>query len=763
MTTSPWTEAVTRAVAALDPRDPSLLVRWRAELSAADSTGRPAPSIWSDFDLPAVVVPEDEDDEVPQVLGTMMRKGPVLTELGFHHRRGNVREAREAEMLGAVLLAAGAATSPSGVVAVVMPAGIATSVSGSSVRETLGRTLSLRHAIFGRGVLEGVHSQFEVACLVWSANAETDGSVCFLRVPKEVESRQDIQLDQDVLLAHKAERGRFGYWANVDLSQGESLAFDLRNPDLLERQQQLAGLGQPTAIGSLFDVLRPVSVIGRPSVSSRNDASEGDGEGLRVRGPYCDADVEGALREISGRDVTPDGLRGPNDDTRYRVPDDRDIFLMPGDLILRSVLPPGGAPNARLTVSRYDGVGGQEIAGSSILVLRPKKHTNARQAMAASLFLQSDVAFRLVTARGLHLTPRALAALEVPMPDESTMDAMASIVDVRDSHREWLGEADEVLKRLYVRPDTVAAKQDVMDVSRTLRARVAQGHALDDPDERYRAIYAYPVAMRWRMAEAACSGSDPDRALRAVLEAAEVTLAYAACIALVFAKIHEVDLPCLKEVRSKLASGRSGMGFGDWANILNEATTSRAARRVPAEAPLSEVRRFFTAESLEPARARLKQLRDGQAHGRHLTGQDLVHSLEQAKRDLLTLLEAAAPLSDLGLIHVDEARVDSLRGRSVLKYREFRGDHPVVPYREVHVDGTQFEVGSLYLRDTDNGWHLLRPFMLADPCPRCNAWSMFTVDRVVRSVPEYKSMDHGHAEERPDCLDALIHVGLVES
>jgi hypothetical protein len=126
------------------------------------------------------------------------------------------------------------------------------------------------------------------------------------------------------------------------------------------------------------------------------------------------------------------------------------------------------------------------------------------------------------------------------------------------------------------------------------------------------------------------------------------------------------------------------------------------------------------------------------------------------------LMEAAAPLSDLGFVLIDQAKVDSIRGTTALRYREFRGDHSVVPYRETNVNGTQFEEGSLYLRDTDGGWHLMRPYLLSNPCPTCHAWSVFVFVRVVNSVPDYKSLDHGHWESRPDCLDALVHVELLD-
>jgi hypothetical protein len=288
------------------------------------------------------------------------------------------------------------------------------------------------------------------------------------------------------------------------------------------------------------------------------------------------------------------------------------------------------------------------------------------------------------------------------------------------------------------------------------------GHALDDPYERYRTTYPFPLAVGWRKVEAAFSGPDPESALREVLDAAEVTMAYAACVALLFSRSQGLELGYVKEIRKKLGTGRSGMGFGDWVNILNEATLSKQAKRVPNTAPLTEVRQFFDTPGVTQGRARLKKLRDALAHGRRITGSELDEALHQSFQDLSVLMEAAAPLSDLGFILIDQARVDSIRGTTALRYREFRGDHPVVPYRETSVKGTQFEEGSLYLRDTDGGWHLMRPYLLSNPCPTCHAWSVFVIDRVVKSVPDYKSLDHGHSESRPDCLDALVHVELLD-
>jgi hypothetical protein len=203
------------------------------------------------------------------------------------------------------------------------------------------------------------------------------------------------------------------------------------------------------------------------------------------------------------------------------------------------------------------------------------------------------------------------------------------------------------------------------------------------------------------------------------------------------------------------------MSFGDWVNILNEATLSRDAKRIPPGAPLSEVRQFFATPGVETSRARLKKQRDAEAHGRHPTGPELQSAIEEAYEDLLTLMNAAAPLSDIALLYLDRARVDTLRESTWVTYRDFRGDHPVIRSQQAWFPGMHYEEDSLYLRDTDGGMHLLRPYMLANACPTCHNWTMFAIDRVVAGAPEYKSLDHGHTETQPDSIAALIHVGLL--
>ena len=749
-----WGRIILDALGSLDPRTPHIVlpIEDLAESRQVAVTRRDL-TLWTDFELPVLVVP-DVSQEIAATAGAAMLDGPILLDLGF--RGDSPRRQREREEAIVAALGSIADTSGAGVIAVVVPGVWLASTGRTWQRSQLTHAFQLRYVISAYGVVDGISSSFQMACLVFSHPRELgEDTVFFEFSPRSIGVVDPVE--DFASLNAGASVSALGYRTLECFPGGDSLAFDARNPELLTRQGELAQIGNQVAVRELFDVLRSRPII--RDASTRQGPA--DGERGRSADFYVDPSEAGAIREVNGRDVHADGIAPANGDTRYRLPLDGDVLLQPGDLVLRAIT---GNRRAELTAGMFTEGDGEALAGQHVIVLRPKPETDHRVVLATQLFLHSEVAARVAGSRSgstIALSPSTVATLEVPIPDTPTLDAITNVVEVRMSLSEWVSEADHVLKTLYRQSDVVAAKEDIQDASRTLRARVNLGAALDDPYELYRTAYPFPIAYRWRMVEAAYSSPDRDKALREIHEAAEVTLAYAACMALVFARNHGLDLACLKEVRSKLSSGRSGLGFGDWVNILNEATLSREAKRIPLGAPLSEVRQFFGAEGVEGARARLKKQRDADAHGRHPTGPDLQDAIEAAYSDLITLLNAAAPLSDIGLLHIDRARIDTLRTSSRLTYRHFRGDHPVIRSQQDWFEGMHYEEDSLYLRDTEGHMHLLRPYMLANACPTCHNWTMFAIDRVIGGVPEYKSLDHTHTEQQPDSIDALIHVGLL--
>jgi hypothetical protein len=216
----------------------------------------------------------------------------------------------------------------------------------------------------------------------------------------------------------------------------------------------------------------------------------------------------------------------------------------------------------------------------------------------------------------------------------------------------------------------------------------------------------------------------------------------------------------LRGIRGKLEQGR-GLGFGDWVNILEEVSNSGPFKALPDDGPLSEVQQFLRGDGVTEARARLKRRRDDESHLRSPSGPDLHRALEESFEDLQTLMMAAAPLTDLKLVHVVHSQVDTLRGRTTVTYRELMGDHAEVTHRTAEVAGVTIESGSLYVRDSRSRWHLLRPYLVGHECPLCRSWSTFHLDLVYRDVPTIKSLEHGHPEEAPSMLEDFRLVGLL--
>ncbi|MEU6071065.1 restriction endonuclease [Streptomyces sp. NPDC047082] len=415
-------------------------------------------------------------------------------------------------------------------------------------------------------------------------------------------------------------------------------------------------------------------------------------------------------------------------------------------MIAPVAVPPHGFFTAEVTDEQLPAA-----ASDNVVVLRPAKPLSRPQVRLITMFLRTPLALTLAGPRLANTTMEALFKLPVPQPDEALTKALDELTAAKQQFN------------VFLEKTAARARARVIDSGRALRLRVEAASLLDDLGHSVRTRFPYPVAYRWRETEARISAGDAQAAYAAILDTAEELLCYVAQLVLALTYARQITLGSVTAIRDKLASGRSGPGFGDWANVLNEAATSRQLNDLPDAHPLQDIRGLLAHKDAESARQALSERRNDQSHLRRVDPIDLPHAIDVAFTDLTRLVERARFLADLPLLEVTDVRWDVFARSARVEYRELVGDHPVVPTRTMTSASNDLETGSLYLRDTDGGLHLLRPFLIGRDCPTCRTWSTFHADRAPKGSVVFKSLEHGHIlkDTSAGTRRVLGQVGLV--
>ncbi|MFC4469260.1 hypothetical protein ACFPH6_32905 [Streptomyces xiangluensis] len=643
----------------------------------------------------------------------------------------------------AVLRSCRPASSDS-VLGVLVPSQICASEAPWAVdlREAVAEDWDTLLVVYGHGAMEGFDPRFETAALFLRARAADQQPLKIFRFSAR-DDEATVENDFQGLLARGGGRTRHGYVARRRPDPGASLAFDLHDPDIEDRRSDLAGFGGVSSLGDLYHQLPMLHLA---------DAKNWT----------CSAEDAGAVRLLGGRDVGRDGTIAPaTEETLWgHVPESH--LLAPGDLLVRSVqhpTDPGGFVVAELTPQDLPAA-----ATHMAIPLRPRPGLDAQQRRFAVLFLRMPLARKLVGLQaGLHLGGGKLRALPIPQPDEALAKALDDVTAARTRLEGWQAEADSLLASVFLDKTAAAARSRIIASGRGLRLRVEAASLLDDLGHTVRTRFPYPVASRWRETEAQTSAGPTQGAYAAVLDTTEILLCYTAQLALALAWSAGIELGSATAIKDKLSAGRGGPGFGDWAFVLQEVSTSRKLRALPPGHPLHDLRSLLDNKETAQARQRLSDRRNDQAHLRRIDPVDLPRATSEALADLTCLLEAARFLADWPLLHLTTVRWDALTRAAALEYRELTGDHPVVPTRTMTVPRNDLEAGSLYLRDSDHELHLLRPFLIGRDCPTCRLWSTFHVDRALKGKVILKSLEHGHVVEDalPALRASLEHVQLL--
>ncbi|MFI0908785.1 restriction endonuclease [Streptomyces sioyaensis] len=601
--------------------------------------------------------------------------------------------------------------------------------------------------VYASGTLTQLHASAETAVVYLRARAQTKPVLKVFQVPRPRPDDAAVIKDFERLLARQGGRAEHGYVLREPPGPEQGLYFDRFDPHILQRREDLAGFGAINALGDLFTFrFGPLS-----------EAALKKGEQLTSPKDPC------GVRMVRPRDIGRDGtIAPPSEETLWaNIPADQQLAA--GDLVIRRLIAPVTVPPYGFFTAE---VGEEDLPAAvsdHMVVLRPIKPLSRPQTRLITMFLRTPLALALAGPRQATITMEALSALPVPQPDEALTKALDELTAAKQQFKRWEQEADSVIESVFLENTAARARARVIDSGRALRLRVEAASLLDDLGHSVRTRFPYPIAHRWRETEARISAGDAQAAYAAILDTAEQLLCYVAQLVLALTHASQITLGAVTAIRDKLAGGRSGPGFGDWANVLNEAATSRQLNNLPEAHPLNDIRTLLAHADAEKARQALSERRNDQAHLRRVDPIDLPHAIDVAFTDLTRLVERARFLADLPLIEVTDVRWDTFARSARVEYRELAGDHPVVPTRSMTSPSNDLEKGSLYLRDTDGALHLLRPFLIGRVCPTCRTWSTFHADRAPKGAVAFKSLEHGHTLEdaSPETRGLLGQIGLV--
>ncbi|MEU7474392.1 hypothetical protein AB0A63_00300 [Lentzea sp. NPDC042327] len=634
-------------------------------------------------------------------------------------------------------------TKPGAVLGALIPANGLQSTSSVAFRRALDMHWQTVLVMYTRDLVPGIHRNVGIATIFLRArDADAQPPLRLFRYSPGDEESAVID-DFGRLLKRSGGRGEFGYVLRDVPPVEAGLGFARHDPAIKAREAALTDFAGAASFGDVFEHVF---------------------QGRVDRRLFCSRDEPDVVRVISGRDLKRDGTIAPPDEwTRWaRLPTVEE--LCPGDVLLQAI---SGRDKRSLAVVQVTEADLPITASQTVVVLRPGQDVPATQLSLVIQYLRSplarEIVARFASSLGGDIRIHASALRELPLPhlDEALSAALEDIARAVNSFEAWHAEAEAALHSAFpADEDFKAGRMRLVDLGRRSRLRVEAAANLDDHGYIVRTRFPYPIAYRWRTVEAAKSAGVSGDAYETVLKTAEVLLCYAAHLALVFAKDAGIELGYSSQVRAAFGRGK-GLGFGDWAAILEEVRDGKAFRTLPDAHPLRDLQSMLSNQAARDARRRLNDRRNDESHLRNVDVIDLPVAFESAFVDLMTLLEVSDFLSDLTLIHVTEVRWDNIHRRTEVAYRELMGDHPVAPTRTLSYTDPGIEVGSLYLIDGNHRLHLLRPYLIGRICMRCRNWSTFHCDGIKGDHVTLKSLEHGHTTDDHTLAETLRRVGLV--
>ncbi|WP_222314459.1 restriction endonuclease [Streptomyces cavourensis] len=637
--------------------------------------------------------------------------------------------------------------SDSALLGLLLPASLITSRRHQGLRAVMTRQWQPAGVVYSTGALPELHASEQLVLLYLRARS-AQSRVHAFRVPRTGDMG-DLEKELTQLLALPAGATPHGYVMSPPWAADVNWRFDPSKA----AKPQLADRGSDATTTSD----RPGRTFG--------DLFERVNTARKEAFPHLTAEAPGAVRLLRFRDFSGTGTLVSAEETDAvwaAVPPERQ--LQAGDIVMQSVLHESTTRGPAVAVIDQEDLPAA-LEGSMNLAFRLKQPVEEHYLRLLAAYLNSPVLQGYAVGATIRrIGWKSLETLPLPAPDEAVANALDDLDAVRQRTLSWHGEANLLRQSTFTGRDHEAARQRIITEGRMLRLRVEAAAQLDDSGYIYRTTLPYPIAMRWRNVEAKASiDSAPGPAYQAALDTAEILFCFCALVAAALTHHEGVTIPRMAAIRSRLSSGGTAPGFGDWVAVLQELPSAIKHLGLPTNHPLTEFASFGIDQDVLDARVRLYALRNDESHIRRADELDLPGVLQTALADLRFLLERALFLADLPLVHVTSVRWDSLRKSASVEYHRLIGDHPIVPISTSEQHDPGLEVGSLYIIDSERRFHLLRPFLMRQLCQRCRAWSTFHIDRLEKQEAVLKSLEHGHSLKDSATRGALQHVGLLEA
>lgn len=678
-------------------------------------------------------------ESFPAQVSAALLHGPVVAFPPWGRQEGS-REPLEAIALQGIRSSATLHT-----LLVVLPSSALVSAASQALRIDLAEHWQFQAIATCDAAIVGAHPSFVTGLLLLGPAGQGDGLLRMFE-PPPARQRVDHQTIEDFrrLLRMKGGTTDYGYVIREPLTPGAPLTYRLYDPRIVQRRAELDDFGKSARLDELFEVWS-----GEPLLR------------LRTAEPV-DAHSPGSGRIVGGRDVLANHQMAPDDEDAKWVQSEQG-YLKSGDIVVRAFHNPSTV-RPGLVWAQVSDNDLPLIATDQVTVLRPRTSTRRSDIDFVLRYLSSRHALELLTAPAsgslLRVTPRILASMKVPLPDEHLADALESVESARLRADEWADEANEILDSIFSDDNARMSRQKFIERTRIVRLRVQAVGDVETLGGQVRTQYPLPIAYRWRALEAAGSRGPTNETYLAGLDLAEQIMALTASVGLALAHQSGLEVAVIGQISDKLARGE-GPTMGDWSNVLDEL----AGRKFTAIDDLiasTEFRRFCADEAAIAARRDLRRRRNDESHQRKVQSHELAEACNAVKAQLEVLLTQLSFFLDNPLVLAQELRWDSIDRTGSLMYQKLAGDHSVVPIRELTVNVPTVEAGSLYLLDSDRKLHLLRPFLVATNCEQCGTFSIFHADRLVAGRLTLKSMEHGHTINAPDRFQtAMRRTGLL--